>query len=81
MSDTWLGRLDFGLVGGHLSTGTIEQNMDAASSGSSRRRPDEGPRVDAQSPTGTELRRRQQLSEATIAFRGGRIRFEPRPRL
>jgi outer membrane protein OmpA-like peptidoglycan-associated protein len=36
---------------------------------------DEGPRVDAASPIGVEMRRRQQLAEATTAFRGGRIRF------
>ena len=76
MSDTWLGRLDFGLVGGHLSTGTIEQNMDAAVFWAfPQSRPDEGPRVDYQSPVGIELQRRQRLSEATIAFRGGKIRF------
>ena len=76
MSDTWLGRLDFGLVGGHLSTGTIEQNMDAAVFWEfPQSRPDEGPRVDYQSPVGIELQRRQRLSEATIAFRGGKIRF------
>jgi outer membrane protein OmpA-like peptidoglycan-associated protein len=36
---------------------------------------DEGPRVDARSPIGVEMRRRQQLAEATTAFRGGTIRF------
>jgi outer membrane protein OmpA-like peptidoglycan-associated protein len=76
VSDTWLGRLDFGLVGGHLSTGTIEQNMDAAVFWEfPQSRPDEGSRVDSQSPVGIELQRRQRLSEATIAFRGGKIRF------
>ncbi len=75
--DTWLGRLDFRTVGGHLSTATVEQNMDVAvfwEFPSSR--PDEGPRVDPQSPIGVELQRRRQLSEATTAFRGGRIRFK-----
>ena len=74
--DTWLGRLDFRTVGGRLSTGTVEQNMDVAvfwEFPSSQL--DEGPRVDARSPTGVELRRRQQLAEATTAFRGGKIRF------
>jgi outer membrane protein OmpA-like peptidoglycan-associated protein len=77
VSGTWLGRQDFRSLGGHLSTGTVEQNMDAAvfwEFPSSR--PDEGPRVDARSPMGLELRRRQQLSEATIPFRGGKIRFK-----
>ena len=75
--DTWLGRLDFRTVGGHLSRATVEQNMDVAvfwEFPSSR--PDEGPRVDPQSPIGVELQRRRQLSEATTAFRGGRIRFK-----
>ena len=37
---------------------------------------DEAPRFDAQSPIGVELRRRQRLSETTVVFRGGKIRFE-----
>jgi outer membrane protein OmpA-like peptidoglycan-associated protein len=74
--DTWFGRLDFQAVGGHLSTGTIEQNMDAAVFWEfPPNRPDEGPRIDRQSPVAVELQRRQQLAEATTAFRGGRIRF------
>ena len=37
---------------------------------------DETPRFDAESPIGVELLRRQRLSETTVAFRGGKIRFE-----
>ena len=75
--DTWLGRLDFRMIGGRFSTGTIEQNMDAAIFWEfPPRHPDEGPRYDPQSDMGVELQRRQQLAEATTAFRGGRIRFE-----
>ena len=77
VGDTWLGRLAFRDVGGHLSTGTVEQNMDAAIFWEfPASRPEEGPRIDAHSPMGVELRRRQQLAEATTAFRGGKIRFE-----
>ena len=75
--DTWLGRLPFRTVGGRLSTGSVEQNLDVAvlwESPSSRA--DETPRIDPQSPIGIELQRRQRLSEATTAFRGGRIRFK-----
>ena len=74
--DTWFGRLDFRTVGGHLSTGTVEQNIDVAVFWEfPPSHLDEGPRVDAGSPIGVELRRRQQLAEETTAFRGGRIRF------
>jgi outer membrane protein OmpA-like peptidoglycan-associated protein len=73
--DTWFGRLDFRTVGGHLSTGTVEQNMDVAVFWEFPSVPDEGPRVGVGSPIGVELRRRQQLAEATTAFRGGKIRF------
>jgi outer membrane protein OmpA-like peptidoglycan-associated protein len=75
--DTWLGRLGFRTVGGRLSTGTVEQNMDVAVFWEfPPSHPDEGPRVDDQSPIGVELQRRRQLSEATTAFRGGKIRFQ-----
>jgi outer membrane protein OmpA-like peptidoglycan-associated protein len=75
--DTWLGRLDAGTIGMRLSTATVERNMDVAVFWESTPdRPDEGPHFDPQSPTGVELRRRQQLAVATTPFRGGRIRFE-----
>ena len=73
---TWLGRMDSRAVGWQLSTGTIEQNADVAvfweHPASS---PDERSRVDARSPMGVELERRRRLSDATTAFRGGKIRF------
>lgn len=76
VSNTWLGRLDFGALGGRLSTGTVEQNMDVAVFWEfPPSRPDEGPRIEAGSPMSVELQRRQQLAEATTAFRGGKIRF------
>ena len=73
---TWLGRLDSRAVGWRLSTDTMEQNVDVAVFWEHpATRPDEGPRVDARSPMGLELERRHRLSDATTAFRGGKIRF------
>jgi outer membrane protein OmpA-like peptidoglycan-associated protein len=76
LRDTWLGRLNGGAVGWHLSSDTLEQNADVAVFWEyPARGPDEGPRVDLASATGAELRRRRRLSETTTAFRGGKIRF------
>ena len=73
---TWLGRLDSSAVGWRLSTDTIEQNADVAVFWQHPpSTPDEGSRVDARSPSGLELERRRRLSDATTAFRGGKIRF------
>jgi outer membrane protein OmpA-like peptidoglycan-associated protein len=72
--NTTLGRLDAHAVGLRLSSGTVEQNIDAAVFWDTMR-PDEAPRIDSRSPMGLELQRRRNLSEATTAFRGGKIRF------
>ena len=75
--NTWLGRSNASAIGLHLSTGSVQENIDAAvlwdsfSYGA-----DEVPRFDAQSPIGVELRRRRRLSETTVPFRGAKIRFE-----
>ena len=75
--DTWLGRLDARAIGARLSSATVDQNMDVAVFWPfPSEQPDEGPRVDPESPMGIELKRRQQLADATTAFRGGKIRFE-----
>jgi outer membrane protein OmpA-like peptidoglycan-associated protein len=74
---TWLGRADAGAIGLRLSTGTVEQNMDAAVFwGSPRGASDQGPLVEPGTPFAMELERRRRLADATVAFRGGRIRFE-----
>jgi outer membrane protein OmpA-like peptidoglycan-associated protein len=73
--DTWLGALDAVRVGLRLSTASVEQNIDALIFWGSAR-PDEGVRIIPDSPFARELRRRQQLADATTAFRGGKIRFE-----
>ena len=73
---TWLGRLSSGVVGWRLSTATVEQNADVAVFWEyPPRGQDESPRVDPASAAGVELRRRQQLAEATTPFRGAKIRF------
>ena len=75
--DTWLGRSDASAIGLRLSTGSVQENVDAVMLWDSfSHGADEAPRFDAQSPIGVELRRRQRLSETTVAFRGGKIRFE-----
>jgi outer membrane protein OmpA-like peptidoglycan-associated protein len=71
---TWLGRLRAEAVGFHLSSATVEENIDVAVFWESPSRANEVLRIDDGSAA--ELRRRQRLAEATIPFRGGRIRFE-----
>jgi outer membrane protein OmpA-like peptidoglycan-associated protein len=74
---TWLGRLDVGDIGHRLSRGKVEDDVDAIvfwdssppSAGNSASRS----HVDA---AGAEFRRRQQLADATLPFRGGKIRFD-----
>jgi outer membrane protein OmpA-like peptidoglycan-associated protein len=75
--DTWLGRLNARAIGFRLATGSVEQNIDAALFWESvPDRSDEAPRLDTASTIGVELQRRRQLSESTLPFRGGKIRFE-----
>jgi outer membrane protein OmpA-like peptidoglycan-associated protein len=75
--DTWLGQLEATSVGMGLSTGTVQDNIDALVVWDpASRAADEAPRIDDASPIAAELRRRRELAEATVPFRGGRIRFE-----
>lgn len=75
--DTWLGRLNARAIGFRLSTDIVERNIDAALFWESVSDAiDEAPRLDVASPIGVELERRRQLSGSTLAFRGGKIRFE-----
>ena len=75
--DTWLGRLDVAEIGHHLSSGLVEDDIDAVlfwdPPPSSRDAP---PVTSHAGPASPELRRRQELSVATLPFRGGRIRFQ-----
>jgi outer membrane protein OmpA-like peptidoglycan-associated protein len=76
LAGTWLGRRESRAAGWRLSTDAIEQNADVAIFWEHPARgPDETPRVEPDSSAGQELRRRQQLAEATVPFRGGKIRF------
>jgi outer membrane protein OmpA-like peptidoglycan-associated protein len=77
VGDTWLGQLEATSVGMRLSTGTVEENVDALVVWDpASRAADEAPRIDEASPIAAELRRRGELAERTVPFRGGRIRFE-----
>jgi outer membrane protein OmpA-like peptidoglycan-associated protein len=75
--DTWLGQLQAGAAGMGLSTGTVQDNIDAVVVWDpASRATDEAPRVDDASPIAAELRRRRTLAETTVPFRGGGLRFE-----
>jgi outer membrane protein OmpA-like peptidoglycan-associated protein len=75
---TWLGRSDVTAIGSRFSRGLVEQDVDAIlylSALPLAYRP--APPTPAAGPRAEELQRRRALAEATLPFRGGRIRFEP----
>jgi outer membrane protein OmpA-like peptidoglycan-associated protein len=75
---TWLGRSDLQMVGAQFSRGTVEDDLDAIlylSASPLVFQPP--PRDEPHGSHSNELRRRRRLAEATLPFRGGRIRFEP----
>lgn len=72
---TWLGALPAEAIGFRFSTGSIEENIDAAMFWPLSAGVDETPRLDPGSSIAAELQRRRRLSEATLPFRGGQIRF------
>jgi outer membrane protein OmpA-like peptidoglycan-associated protein len=75
--DTWLGRTDVRDVGFALSTsGRLEDDIDAVLVLSKEAFASVPARIDPNSPFAVELRRRQKLQEETLAFRGGKIRFD-----
>jgi outer membrane protein OmpA-like peptidoglycan-associated protein len=75
--DTWLGKVDAHRIGFSLSTGDVEENVDALLLLSVSQ-------LHAQPPAPLdpayerELTRRRGLAEATLPFRGARIRFKDR---
>lgn len=73
---TWLGRMDVREIGHRLSRGIVEDDVDAVLLWDVTSSPTENPPRDAGAPVSLELRRRQQLAQATLPFRGGMIRFE-----
>jgi outer membrane protein OmpA-like peptidoglycan-associated protein len=73
---TWLGRLNVSDVGRRLSRGILEEDVDAVVIWNAP--PPSAARAgrDLARPDADEFRRRQDLAEATLSFRGGKIRFE-----
>lgn len=75
---TWLGSTDVNRVGWRFSRGAVEDDADAvAYLSSSPLIYEPAPSLDDSSPRRGEMMRRRSLAEATLAFRGARIRFEP----
>src|SRR5438067_1613865 len=73
--NTWLGQLDVQQIGYGLSQGVVEDDVDAILLLSSKpHRQEEPPALDP--PYERELARRRALYQATLAFRGAKIRFE-----
>ncbi len=73
--NTWLGKLDVRQIGFDLSTGVIQDDVDALlvlslSQPHSQARPALDPAY------GRELARRRALADATLPFRGAKIRFK-----
>jgi outer membrane protein OmpA-like peptidoglycan-associated protein len=74
--NTWLGRTDVKDVGSKFSRGKLEEDVDAvvllSHSGLTYLPP---PHVNSASAYGLELARRRRIAAATVAFRGGAVRF------
>jgi outer membrane protein OmpA-like peptidoglycan-associated protein len=71
---TWFGKLDLQQIGFHLSRGTAEDDMDAVLLLSADApRLQESPALDV--AYRRELARRRAIADATMPFRGGKIRF------
>ena len=73
---TWLGRLDVREIGHRFSRGLAQDDVDAVVFWDPAASTTEPERVGDGAMPDPELRRRQRLAEATLPFRGGRIRFE-----
>jgi len=75
--NSWLGKLDVHQIGFNLSIGDVQDNVDALLLLSSSRLHDQTPT--AFDPTfERELMRRRALADATLPFRGAKIRFKER---
>lgn len=74
---TWLGDTDVNHVGWRFSRGAVEANTDAvAYLSSSALVYEPAPPLEDSSARRSEMMRRRSLAEATLAFRGARIRFD-----
>jgi outer membrane protein OmpA-like peptidoglycan-associated protein len=71
---TWLGQLNVQEIGRGLSRGLVEDDVDALVFWDSAPASGEGSTTTSDT---AELRRRQQLAQSTLPFRGGKIRFQP----
>ncbi len=75
---TWLGQLDVSQVGWQFSRGHVEEDVDAVAFLSpSPLIFEPAPSISDSLPHHDEMKRRHLLAEATLAFRGARIRFDP----
>lgn len=74
--DSWLGSADVGDLGFGLSTGRVQEDIDVVLVLSKEAFSSVAARIDPSSPFAVELRRRQRLQNATLPFRGGKIRFD-----
>ena len=74
--NTSLGFADVREVGFGLSTGHVQDNIDVVLVLTRQEFSNVPDRIDPNSTYGVELRRRQELQEVTLPFRGGKIRFE-----
>ena len=74
--NTTLGFADVREVGFGLSTGHVQDDIDVVLVLTRQEFSNVPARIDPNSTYGVELRRRQELQEATLPFRGGKIRFE-----
>jgi outer membrane protein OmpA-like peptidoglycan-associated protein len=75
---TWLGRVDVSQVGWRFSRGHVEDDVDAVAYLSPLPlifQP--APSMSDSSPRRDEMMRRHSLAQATLAFRGAKIRFDP----
>src|SRR4029450_3100665 len=75
---TWLGRVDVSQVGWRFSRGHVEDDVDAVAYLSpSPLRFQPAPSMSDSSRRRDEMMRRHSLAQATLAFRGTKIRFDP----
>ncbi|HUQ93415.1 MAG TPA: OmpA family protein [Bryobacteraceae bacterium] len=73
---TWLGGVDVRDIGFFLYRGRVEEDFDVLLHLSAQPFKSVPVQIDPNSPYARELKRRQNLAEATLPFRGGKIRFD-----
>jgi len=73
---TWFGGVDVRDIGFFLSRGRVEEDFDVLLHLSAQPFKSVPVQIEPSSPYGRELKRRQDLAQATLPFRGGKIRFD-----